>query len=923
MKLVRLQFKSIKTQLTTSVVAVIALVCIGLSVIAYLIAANGLRVNMNHSMQKVAEQGADLISERIQKYYSELNALTSNPIFQDIYGNKDEIVKLLSEVTQEQGHLEMSVADSQGNAYNMDGQTLQISERQYFQKAVQGENAVSDPMLSKTTGEMIVIAAGPIKNAQKRVVSVLVMVRNGSDLSDIVSDVTYGKSGKAFMVNKEGVTIAHYDQEKVLNMENSIEMAKKDRKLRMFADVIQKMANGETGIREYVYQGVANVVTYHPVPGTGWSLGLSILKNEVFASVAWMRTIITIISIIFLGIGGVVSYFIARHTTIPLQDAVGLLSGVAVGNLERDVPAVFMGRKDEIGQLAHAGQSMLDGLREKAMAVRRIAEGDLNVQLEMKSDQDILTQNLNKMIDNLQRVIADIKRLVAAAAAGDLAVRAEAAEYSGDFQKMVSGINDTLDAVVTPLNDGKEVLQKMAENDYTLELQTDKYQGMLHQFMEDISSVRTCLLNVQDMAVCVSKGDTSWLEKLKKMGKRCDNDQLMPAFILMMQNIENVIQEAEHLANAAINGDLKVRGNAGQFEGGYRKIVEGFNQTLDAIIEPINKTSTVMQEMATGNLAVVVEGEYQGDHALLTRALNHTIDSFNEVLGEFYDAAGQVAAGAQNVSNSSQILSQSATEQAATTEEITASMTEVATQTKLNAEHAVEANNLAQAAQDLATAGNTQMQKMLEAMMTINESSASISKIIKVIDDIAFQTNILSLNAAVEAARAGQYGKGFAVVAEEVRNLAARSAEAAKETAGLIASSIEKVNAGTQIANETAQSLSKIVDGIAKTSSLVGDIAAASNAQASGIIQVNQGISQIAQVTQRNTATSQESAAASEELAAQAETLKSMVQKFTLKDSAIHFSDANEQPAEEKLKAKAVTVADKQVVLNSEHFGKY
>lgn len=359
---------------------------------------------------------------------------------------------------------------------------------------------------------------------------------------------------------------------------------------------------------------------------------------------------------------------------------------------------------------------------------------------------------------------------------------------------------------------------------------------------------------------------------------------LANAFTKMKDTIIEVIDEIKLLANNSIEGNLNFRGNTNKFSGDFQIIIDGINKTLDAVTEPIKESATVLAEMAKGNLEVAVTGNYKGDHAVIKNSINNTIMAFNEVLSNINSAADQVATGSKQVSASSQLLSQGSTEQASSIEEITASIEEIASQTKLNAENANQANELASSAKEKAVEGNSQMAQMLKSMAEINDSSNNISKIIKVIDEIAFQTNILALNAAVEAARAGQHGKGFAVVAEEVRNLAARSADAAKETTSLIEDSIKKVDIGTKIANDTASALNEIVESIAKTSNLVHDITMASNQQASVITQLNQAITQVSQVIQTNSATAEESAAASEELSTQADLLKELVSKYKLKE---------------------------------------
>jgi methyl-accepting chemotaxis protein len=289
-----------------------------------------------------------------------------------------------------------------------------------------------------------------------------------------------------------------------------------------------------------------------------------------------------------------------------------------------------------------------------------------------------------------------------------------------------------------------------------------------------------------------------------------------------------------------------------------------------------------LDEVERGDHTAYLRANYQGDHAALKDALNTSLDGLNRILGQVMLAGDQIAVGSAEISDAAQNLSQGASEQAATLEQISASITEMTSQTKQNAENAAQARQLAVAAKEGATEGDQQMQAMVVAMTSIEAASQSINKIIKVIDEIAFQTNLLALNAAVEAARAGVHGKGFAVVAEEVRNLAARSANAAKETTEMIEGSIKRVAQGTAIAQETAAALASIVSDVGKVTDLVSEIAAASDEQAEGIGQINEGLSQINKVTQQTASAAEESAAAAEELSGQAEQLKEMLSQFKL-----------------------------------------
>jgi len=314
-------------------------------------------------------------------------------------------------------------------------------------------------------------------------------------------------------------------------------------------------------------------------------------------------------------------------------------------------------------------------------------------------------------------------------------------------------------------------------------------------------------------------------------------------------------------------------------------VKDAFGQCISARVSFVDRVTDVskrLETVASGDLTAVLSPLSEKD--TLAISLNRMNEKLNMMFGDIKTATQQVSSGAGMIADGAQALAQGSTEQASTVMQLSSSISDIAFKTKANAEMAERASGLARTIMENAEKGSRQMDEMTLAVKDINQASNSISKVIKVIDDIAFQTNILALNAAVEAARAGQHGKGFAVVAEEVRNLAAKSAEAAKDTGGLIANSMEKAELGARIAGETAASLADIVSGISESSQLVNEIAVSSEEQNIGIAQINHGIEQVTQVVQQNSATAQESAAASSEMSDQSDSLQQLISQFKLNE---------------------------------------
>jgi len=650
-----LKLKSIKTKLILYFGIILLIVCVGLGAISILTGNNALLNITNESMLEMAKLGTQVVKENIEVQLNALEALAESQWIKSNELTLDDKLSLLQNEINRGNHIEMLISDMEGNAVTTKGEEINISDRDYFKKALAGEKAVSDPIVSKIDNSVVICFAVPIKY-NDNTKGVLISIRDGNVLSEIVSKIKYGVSGEAFIINKEGTAIAHKDKNLVLEMYNVFEKLETDPDLQQFADIERQMIEGKEGVGEYKYSGIVKYAGFAPIQGTSWSLGITVPKSEVMESVYQLSIEFSTVSLIFLIFGVVFTLFVSRNISSPIKKAANYLSVIASGDFTEKVPEKMLKMNDEIGILANSINTMQESIKNIVKDV--ISESSSMSQMLNDISRDI--RQLNISLEEINATTQQLSAGTEETAASTEEMNATSLEVEKAIETIAAKAQDgaiTASNVSSMSNEMKkkalsskeeavEIYNK-ARSELKEAIEKSKAVNQINELSEAILEItsQTNLLALNAAIESARAGEAGRgfavvADEIRKLAESSKNS------ISRIQEVTKVIFEAvESLSSCAT--DIM------QFID--KKVLNDYENLLD-MSEQYNKNSLDINDIVN-------------DFSATSEELLASIQNMVKAIDDITIAANEAAQGATNIAQDSSTITQKSDEVAKLAEE--------------------------------------------------------------------------------------------------------------------------------------------------------------------------------------------------------------------------------------------------------------
>ncbi|MBZ4663654.1 MAG: methyl-accepting chemotaxis protein [Caloramator sp.] len=666
----KLNFKSLKQKLLLTSTALIVTISIGVSLVSMFVSKNSLIKTVNMTLPEVAQQAAESVENAIKANLISLETIASDKTFTNEMVPLNEKLNILAKAKLQYNYIGVSYVDAKGNLTDTDGNSFSIAGQESFEKAMKGISNISDPIISKVDGSILVLYTVPVKNDKGQVIGCISAARDGNEISNYSNDIKFGKSGQAFILDRTGNIIAHNNRQLVLDKFNAIEKAKQDKSLKELADIFRKMIAGEKGAGEYIYQGVRKYVGYAPIKSTNWSVGIMIEKKEILKELTTLQLGIAVTTVVFIILGSFLVILLAKSITKPIETAVEKLEVISQGNLTEETPSVLLERSDEIGKIAKSIEHMRNTL--------------LNIVKDIKESADSIgsqTDYLSSISEELHASSQNIEAATNDVAQGTINQAQDLSDITNiifEFSTQLEGIVELIKDVYISTNNVKQMADSSNSD---MEYAIQSIEGVNESFnkltekiqkvganVSKINEITTLINNIAEQTNLLAlnaaieaarageagRGFSVVADEIRKLAEQSKNSS---------SNIASLVYDVYNETNAMVNTtDVMKKELENQMDKIYTALqsfksittsvdeiapkivtttnsIEELNKSKDSIINKIESASAVAEEVSASSeeIAASTQEMSRSSETLAesVQLLNNMSQNMNELVGKF------------------------------------------------------------------------------------------------------------------------------------------------------------------------------------------------------------------------------------------------------------------------------------------------